>query len=51
MYIKAYSEYGLIQAYLEQEIYLVGFRHIIQVLLSSSLCIFWTLFRQIQVFL
>ena len=27
----------------------VSLRHVIQLLLSSNLCIFWTLFRQIQV--
>ena len=36
----------LIQTYLKQYIYLVNFRHFIQVL-----CTFWTLFRQIQAFL
>ena len=38
----------LIQAYLEPQTYLVSFRHIIQVLLRSNLCIFWTLFRHVM---
>ena len=41
----------LIQACLEPVIYLASFRHIIQVLLRSNLCIFRTLFRQIEVYL
>ena len=40
-----------IQAYLEPETYLVSFQHIIQVLLRSNLCIFWTSFRQTQTYL
>ena len=40
----------LIQAYLELEIYLVSFRHTIQVLLRSNLFIFWILFTQTQAY-
>ena len=51
MFIKAYSEYMAYSGIFEPEIDLVSFRHIIQVVLRSKLCIFWTLFMQIQVYL
>ena len=40
MHIKAYSECMAYSDILEPEIYLVSFRHIIQVLIKSNLCIF-----------